>query len=259
MLSLPAISLFPSALSQTKRARSDADINKIGQRKITGGPNLYSPQSELNLGSQLAQEVERHTKTIDDALVVAYVDQLSHKISQNSDTTFPIIVRVIDTETIAAFTLPGGHLYINKALFLQTETEAELASVFAYGTACTALRAGTRDATKAEMMQLAVVPLILLGPAGWGGSTASQQANLTIPITYLKFQRDSVFDADYFGLQYLYKSGYDPESMPRFLERVWPLTSAGTGNVPKVFSSFPPLADRLQAMRTEIQENPSNA
>jgi predicted Zn-dependent protease len=242
-----------SAFSQTKTTKSDADISKIGHRSVGEGPNFYSLDKEAALGKRIAQEVERSSKLIDDPIVVLYTNQLAQKIAQNSDARFPITVRVIDTDVISAFTLPGGPQYINKALILQTETEGELASVLSYGIASTALRGSTRVATKVELMQSATIPLILLGPGGWSGYNISQQSNLAIPVTYFKFQRDFAFAADYFGIQYLYKSGYDPESMPRFFERVWPLTPAGSKSVPNTFSPYPPLQDRLKAMRTEIQ------
>jgi predicted Zn-dependent protease len=244
----------PLAFGQSKRTKSDADIDKIGDRKIASDPNFYSPEHEIKLGEQLAREVERSSRMVGDAVVVAYINQLGQKIAQNSDTRFPISFRVIDTDEINAFTLPGGHQYVNRGLILQTETEEELAAVLAYGVASTALRGATRHATKAEVMQLATIPLTLSGPGGWGGSGIYEAANLSIPVTYLKLERDLAFDADYFGLQYLYKSGYDPESMPRFFERVWPLTPAGIKPVPLAFSPYPPLQDRLKALRTEIQE-----
>ena len=237
-----------------KRTKSDADINKIGHRKITSDPNFYSLEKEIKLGKQLAQEVERSSRMIDDPIVVAYINQLGQKIAQNSDAHFPVTIRVIDTATIDGLALPGGLQYINKGPILQTETEGELASVLAYCIASTALRGGTRMATKGETMQLAMIPMSLLGPGGWGGPGIYEAANLAIPITYLKFQRDFAFDADYFGLQYLYESGYDPESTPRFLERMWPLTLVGSKQIAKPFSPFPPIQDRLKAMRTEIRE-----
>lgn len=244
----------PSALAQTKRIESNADINQIGHRNVGGGPNLYSLEREATLGRQLDQEVHRSSKIIEGAIFTEYVNGLGQKLALNSDARFPITVRLIDSDVIDGFTLPGGYIYLNKGLILHTETEAELASVLAYCIASAALRVGTRIATKGEMMQLAVIPLTLLGPYGWGGPGIYEASNLTIPVTYFKLQRDFAIASDYFGLQYLYKSGYDPESMLRFLERVWPLTPAGSGNIPKVFSSFPPLDDRLKAMRAEIQK-----
>jgi predicted Zn-dependent protease len=254
-VSFASCSFFPpSILAQTKRIESDADINQIGHRNVGGGPNLYSLEHEAALGKQLDQAVRRSSKFIESAVVLEYVNRLSQKIAQNSDARFPITVRVIDSDIIDGFTLPGGYIYVNKSLILHTETEAELASVLAYGVASTALRGTTRNATKAETMQLAMIPLTILGPGGWGGPGIYEASNLIIPVTYFKLQRDFAIDSDYFGLQYLYKSGYDPESMPRFFERVWPLTQAGSKTFPKTFSPYPPIEDRLKAMRTEIQE-----
>lgn len=220
----------------------------------SGGINLYSSDKEAALGKQLAQAVDRGSRFVNDSTVVAYMNDLSQKIAQNSDSRFPITIRVIDSAKIEAFTLPGGYIYVNKALILQTESEAELAGILADCIASTALRAGTRGATKGEMMWLATIPLMVLGTDDWGGYRFYEAASLEIPIGYLKIQRDFTFAADFFGLQYLYKSGYDPEAMPRFFERVWPLTLAGSKPLPPVFSPYPPLQDRLKAMHTEIQK-----
>jgi predicted Zn-dependent protease len=243
-----------ATLAQTKKSNSDTDISKIGHRSVGRGANLDSVEHETALGKQLEQEVRRFSKFVESPIVLEYLNRLGQNLAQNSDARFPITVRVIDSDVIDGFTLPGGYIYLNKGLILHTETEAELAGVLAYGIASTALRGATRSATKGEMMQLAMIPVMLLGPDGWAGPDIYEASGLAIPIVYLKLQRDFAFDADYFGLQYLYKSGYDPESMPRFFERVWPLTQAGTTPVPKTFSPFPPLPDRLKAMRTEIQK-----
>jgi predicted Zn-dependent protease len=243
-----------ATLAQTKKNNSDTDISKIGHHEVGEGINLYSLNKEASLGKQLAQEVDRASRFVNDPTVIAYMNDLSQKIAQNSDSRFPITVRVIDSDVIDGFTVPGGYTYVNKGLVLHAETEAELGSVLAYFIASTALREGTRITTKGEAMQLGMIPFMLLGQGGWGGNNLYQQSNIAIPLTYLKFHRDFAFDADFFGLQYLYKSGYDPESMPRFFERVWPLTLARSKPLPQVFSPYPPLQDRLKAMRTEIQK-----
>jgi beta-barrel assembly-enhancing protease len=149
---------------------------------------------------------------------------------------------------VNAFTLPGGSQYINRGLLLQLDGEGELASLLARGIAHNALRTASREATKAELTQLANVPLALSGPGaltpvGW--STA-------IPLAQLKMRRQDEFDADYFAVQYVYKAGYDPKCFIDFVQKVWG-ASLGTGkNIPKVFDTFPPLDERLAALRTEI-------
>jgi predicted Zn-dependent protease len=237
---------------QTKASRSDEDLNAIGHRTVGQGVNLYSLEKEKKLGEQLAKEVERSSRMLDDPAVTDYVNRLAQKIAQNSDARGPIIVRVIDSDVINAFTLPGGFLYVNTGLLLHAEGEAELAGVLARGIAHTALRSSTNEATKGELMQLATVPLILLGPGGWAGYGNYEGMNLSIPVTYLKYRRDAERAADFFGLQYLYKTGYDPESYIRFLERTWPQTPAGKDSLPKVFHPFPPVPERVENMKKEI-------
>jgi len=157
---------------------------------------------------------------------------------------------VIDSDVLNAFTLPGGFQYINSGLILQTDGEAELAGVLARGIAHTAIRSSTREATKSELMQLASIPSMIFIPYSIASYAMYQDLDLVIPLTYLKYSRDTQSAADYFGLQYLYKAGYDPESYTLFLARVWPQTQKGK-NISKVFSPFPPLSERLQRLNKE--------
>jgi len=237
---------------QIKPSRSDEDISAIGHRTVGQGINLYSLEKEKKLGEQLAKEVERSSGVLDDPAVSDYVNQLAQKIARNSDARVPITVRVINSDEINAFTLPGGFLCVNAGLLLQTDGEAELAGVLARGIAHTALRSFTRDATKSEFMQLATIPLILLPPGGWAGYGNYESLNLSIPVTALKYRRDAEFAADFFGLQYLYKTGHAPESYIRFLERTWPQTPSGKKALPKALSPFPPAPDRVENMKKEI-------
>jgi predicted Zn-dependent protease len=237
---------------QSKSSPSDSDINAIGRRNVGKGINLYSLDKEKELGKQLAHEVERSSRLIDDPVLTVYLDRIAQNIAKNSDARFPITVRVIDSDAINAFTLPGGFQYINAGLLLQATEEAEIAGVLARGIAHTAIRSSTQEATKGELMEFATIPLILLGPGGWAGYGTYQGVNLAIPVTYLKFRRDAERAADFLGLQYVYKSGYDPECFSRFIERVWPLTAASSKTVPKTFSPYPPLQERVAYMKKEI-------
>ena len=256
---LPTLALLLLALcalpisAQTKSIPSDSDPNAICRRRIDRNPNFYSLEKEHKLGETLSLEIQRSSKLITDPLATDYINRISDELSKNSDARFPIKIAIIDSDAINAMTLPGGFQYVNAGLVLQVESEAELAGVFAHAIAHTALRTNTTIATKSELMQMATIPAMLLGPVRWADYGTSERLNLAIPLTYLKFRRDAEFAADYFGLQYLYKTGYDPEAYTEFMERVWPLTSPTKNNV-KVFSPFPPLADRLQAMRKEIAE-----
>ncbi len=233
---------FASPAPQNKRSKSDADINAIGHRRIVHDANFFSPEREKELGKALSQEVERSSKLLNDPIVTDYIGRVAQNVANNSDAHIPVTVRLIDSDVVNALTLPGGYQYINRGLLLQLHGEAELASLLARGIAHTALRSATREATKGELMQVATVPLILT-PVGWSS---------TIPLTELKMRRQDELDADYFGVQYLYKAGYDPKCFADFVQRLWGTSSATAKNVPKVFSTFPPLDERLAALQNEI-------
>jgi len=246
-----ASALSASPAPQFKPSRSDEDINAVGHRTIGKNTNFYSPDKEKEIGKALAQEVERFSKLLNDPVVTEYVNRIGQTIAQNSDARYPIVIRVIDSDIVNAFTLPAGYLYINKGLVLQTEGEAELAGVLARGIAHTALRHATRQATEGSVLQLSSIPVMIFTPNSMADYAMFEGLNLAIPLSTLKLRRDTEREADFFGLEYLYKAGYDPECLPRFLERM-SLHSPTGKNIPKAFDLFPPVSERLEAMNKEI-------
>jgi predicted Zn-dependent protease len=238
-------------IPQFKPSHSDEDLNAIGHRNVGKDVNLFSLDREKKLGEQLSKEVERSSKLLDDPVITEYLNRIAQKIAANSDARVPVSVRLIDSDTLNGFILPGGFQYINTGLILQTENEGELAGVLARGIAHTALRSLTKEATKGELMELSTIPLTILGPAGWGGYGIYQGLNLSIPITFFKFQRDAQRAADFYGLQYLYKSGYDPECLVHLLERS-AFQPPASSKIPEEFNGFPPLSERLSSMKKEI-------
>src|SRR6266581_1354499 len=231
---------------------SKEDVEAIGNRGVGKGVNFYSLEREIALGKQLAQEVERSSKLIDDPVVTEYVNRVGQNLVRNSDARVPFTIKVIDSDEVNAFALPGGFFYVNSGLVLRAQEESELAGVMAHEIAHVTLRHGTKNATKGQIMQLATIPLILLGPGGWAGYGIYQAANLAIPLTYLKFSRDDERQADYFGLEYMYKAGYDPNSYVTFFERVQADERRRPGTIPKVFSTHPPTPERIQNTQKEI-------
>src|SRR5216683_2472018 len=231
---------------------SREDVEAIGNRGVGKGINLYSLEREISLGKQLAQEVERSSKLIDDPIVTEYVNRVGQNLVRNSDARVPFTIKVIDSDEVNAFALPGGFFYVNSGLILRAQEESELAGVMAHEISHVTARHGTKNATKGELMQLATIPLILLGPGGWAGYGIYQGLNLAIPITYLKFSRDAEREADFLGLQYMYKAGYDPNSYVTFFERIQADEKRRPGTIPKVFSSHPPTPERIENTQKEI-------
>ena len=231
---------------------SKEDVDAIGNRGVGKGINFYSLEKEIALGKGLAQEVERSSKLIDDPIVTEYVNRVGQNLVRNSDARVPFTIKVIDSDEVNAFALPGGFFYVNSGLILRAQEESELAGVMAHEISHVTARHGTKNATKGEMMQLATIPLMLLGPAGWAGYGLYEGLNIAIPLTYLKFSRDSEREADFLGLQYMYKAGYDPNAFVTFFERIQADEKRRPGTIPKVFSTHPPTPDRIESAQKEI-------
>jgi len=246
---LAALGLFcASALAQDKKKDPEA----IGDRDVGKGVNFYSLEKEIALGKQLAQEVERQSKIIDDPIVAEYVSRLGQNLVRNSDAKVPFTIKVLDTEEVNAFALPGGFFFVNSGLILKADSEAELAGVMAHEIAHVACRHGTRQATRGELMQIGSIPLIFMG--GWTGYAIRQGMGLAIPMGFLQFSRGFEREADYFGLQYLYKSGYDPTAFVDFFEKIQSLEKKKPGTMAKVFSTHPMTDDRIKTSQEEIQK-----
>jgi beta-barrel assembly-enhancing protease len=250
-----ALSLLSlSALAgDDKKKNPKNDPDSIGDRKVGEGVNFYSLEKEIALGKSLAQEVERQAKVIDDPVIAEYVNRVGQNLVRNSDAKVPFTIKVLDTEEVNAFALPGGFFFVNSGLILKTETEAELAGVMAHEIAHVAARHGTRQATKGDLMQIGTIPLIFMG--GWAGYAIRQGAGLLIPMGYLTFTRSYEREADHYGLQYMYKSGYDPTAFVDFFEKIETLEKKKPGSIAKVFSTHPMTDDRIKAAQDEIQKD----
>lgn len=247
--------LLSSVLSSTGAFAADKtkDPDQIGNRKVECLPNLYSIEKEIGLGKGLAQQVERQAKIIDEPQIAEYVNRLGQNIVRNSDAKVPFTIKVIDTEDVNAFALPGGFFYVNSGLIMKADSEAELAGVMAHEIAHVAARHGTCQASRGELMQIATIPLIFYG--GWAGYGIRQAAGLAIPLSYLKFSKMFESQADELGLQYMYKAGYDPNAFVDFFEKLQSLEKKKPGTLGAFFSDHPPTGTRIVAVQKDIQEH----
>ncbi len=228
------------------------DPDKIGERSVDKGINFYSIEKEIALGKQMAQQVERQAKIVDDPIISEYVNRVGQNLVRNSDAKVPFTIKVIDAEEINAFALPGGFFFVNTGILLNADNEAEMAGVMSHEIAHVAARHGTRQASRGDMINYGTIPLIFLG--GWTGFAIRQGAGLAIPMGYLKFNRGFETEADMLGLQYMYKAGYDPVAFVDFFEKVQSLEKRKPGAMAKVFSDHPPTGDRITKSQQIIQK-----
>jgi beta-barrel assembly-enhancing protease len=249
----------PAAEQQTVQQKdtvnprnSKEDVEAIGDRKVSCKMNWFSIEKEIALGKGLAQEVERSSKLIDDPVVTEYVNRVGQNLVRNSDAKVPFTIKVIDSDEVNAFALPGGFFYVNSGLILRASEESELAGVMAHEISHVTARHGTCQATKGELTQLLSIPAMIFIPYSWAGYAMYQGMNLAIPLTFLKFSRDAEREADFLGVQYMYKSGYDPNAYVTFFERIQADEKRRPGTIPKAFSTHPPTPERIGNTQKEI-------
>src|SRR5208283_2760818 len=180
------------------------DPDEIGNRDVGKGVNFYSIEKEIALGKGLAQQVEREAKIIDDPIIAEYVNRLGQNLVRNSDAKVPFTIKVIDTDELNAFALPGGFFYVNSGLILAADNEAELAGVMAHEIAHVAACHVAREQTRGNIVNLASIPLIFI-PGGWAVYEGTQAAlSIGVPLTFMKFSRNFESEADFLGMEYMY-------------------------------------------------------
>jgi predicted Zn-dependent protease len=232
------------------------DLEAIGNRNVgcnRGLGNWYSVEGQINMGRQYADQVDNSSKLIKDPVVTEYVNRIGQNLVRNSDSKVPFTIKVIDADVINAFALPGGFFYVNTGLILAADNEAELAGVMAHEIAHVAACHIARENTRGTLAQLATIPIIFT-TGGLGGLAAQEAAGLALPTAMLKFSRGFEAEADYLGVQYMYKSGYDPQAFTAFFEKIEAQEKKKPGTFSKAFESHPPTPDRIEKSQEEIEK-----
>lgn len=249
---LPPVTATPSA-TKVYHDGSINDLDAIGNRNVgcsKGMGNWYSLEKQIAMGKQISQQVESTSKVINDPVVSEYINRLGQNLVRNSDSQVPFTIKVIDSDDINAFALPGGFFYVNSGLILAADEEAELAGVMAHEIGHVAACHAAREQTRGTLMQMMTIPLIFMG--GPIGYAAYEGAGLAVPLTFLKFSRGFEAQADYLGVQYMYKAGYDPQAFISFFEKVQAQEKKKPGTISKAFSTHPQSSDRIEKSQEEI-------
>src|SRR5271165_7013294 len=235
------------------------DIDDIGNRNVgkpgsgKGIGDWYSYDTEIKMGKQYAMMVESSARIMQDPVINEYVNRIGQNLVRNSDAKVPFTIKVIDTDDLNAFALPGGFFYVNSGLILAADNEAELAGVMAHEIAHVAACHVAREQTRGNIVNLASIALIFV-PGGWAVYEAEQAAlGIGVPLAFMKFSRTFESQADFLGMEYMYKAGYDPQSFISFFEKVEALEKKKPGTVAKAFASHPMTDDRVAAAQKELK------
>lgn len=236
------------------KAGSIEDVNAVGTRDIgaRGLGNWYSTESEIKEGKAYSMEIEKSVRFVTDPVVTEFVNRVGQNLVKNSDAKVPFTIKVIDDDSINAMALPGGFFYVNSGAILAADEEAELAGVMAHEIGHVAAHHAMREQTRMNYAQLSTIPLIMIG--GYAGYGLYEAAQIGVPLTFLQFSRDFERQADYLGLEYMYRAGYDPEAFVAFFEKVQSLEKHKPGAIAKAFDTHPQTPDRIEATQKEIAQ-----
>ena len=228
------------------------DVNAVGNRNIGGRGlgNWYSTDWEIRMGHTYSAEIDKSARFITDPVVTEYVNRIGQNIVKNSDAKVPFTIKVIDSDEINAFALPGGFFYVNSGLILNADEESELAGVMAHEIAHVAAHHAAREMTRLNYAQIGTVPLIFLG--GMTGYELYEASSIAVPLTFLHFSREFESQADFLGIEYMYRAGYDPQAFIAFFEKIQALEKRKPGIISKTFSDHPQTPDRIENSQYEI-------
>jgi beta-barrel assembly-enhancing protease len=241
--------------SQIKHDGTKTDVDAVGNRNVgctRGMGNWYTVEGQVARGRVYAQQIESQIKLVNDPVVTEYVNRVGQNLVRNSDAQVPFTIKVIDSDVVNAMALPGGFFYVNSGLILAADEEAEMAGVMAHEIAHVAACHYGREMTRAQLLQLASLPLIFIGGGiGYAGYEAS---SLAVPLTFLKFSRNFEAEADYLGIEYSYRAGYDPSGLVTMFEKLAAMEKKKPGTLSKAFDTHPPNAERIEKSQEEIRK-----
>lgn len=237
------------------------DPSQIGKRKINSGTDKFfgwlggSQEKEVAIGRQLALEVEQQAKLVEDPLITEYINRVGQNVVLHSDAKIPFTIKVIDSDEVNAFALPGGFFFVNKGLILAADNEAELAGVMAHEIAHVAARHAMENQGKMQAIQYGLLGTIIFG-GGIASAIAQNAGGFAQLMSFLQFSRGAEMEADMLGVQYLYASGYDPTGMSTMFEKLNAKNKKKPGTLSKIFATHPQSIDRRDATLALVSRFP---
>src|SRR5271155_6960 len=238
-----------------KHDGTKTDVDAVGNRNVgcgRGVGNWYTVEGQVARGRQYAQQIEAQIKLVNDPVVTEYVNRIGQNLVRNSDAQVPFTIKVIDSDVVNAMALPGGFFYVNSGLILAADEEAEMAGVMAHEIAHVAACHYGREMTRANLLQMASIPFIFMG--GVIGYAGYEAASIGIPLTFFKFSRGFEAEADYLGVEYMYRAGYDPSAFVSFFEKIQAMEKKKPGTLSKAFDTHPQTPDRIEKTQEEIRK-----
>ncbi|HEX8189355.1 MAG TPA: M48 family metallopeptidase [Pyrinomonadaceae bacterium] len=247
----------PSAAGRPLSEKEDPRL--IGKRNINKGiliPKIAGGiDKEVSQGRQLAAQVDREAKFIDDPVITEYINRVGQNVVLHSDSKIPFTIKVIDSDEVNAFALPGGFFYVNKGLILAADNEAEVAGVMAHEIAHVAARHAMENQAKGMLAEIGLLAgSIFLG--GLGGMLINQGAQFGALLGFMKFNRSAESEADTLGVQYMWAAGYDPNAMSTMFEKLAAKNKKKPGTFSKLFETHPQSVDRMNATRELVARFP---
>src|SRR6204780_67657 len=250
----PPAALPTAEDSQVKHDGTKTDVDAVGNRNVgcgRGVGNWYTVEGRVSRGRVYAQQIESQIKLVNDPVVTEYVNRVGQNLVRNSDAQVPFTIKVIDSDVVNAMALPGGFFYVNSGLILAADEEAEMAGVMAHEIAHVAACHYGREMTRMNLLQMASLPAIFMGGAlGYG---IYEGMGLGIPLTFLHFSRGFEAEADYLGIEYMYRAGYDPSAFVSFFEKIQAMEKKKPGTLSKAFDTHPQTPDRIEKSQDEIR------
>ena len=235
--------------------RKHGDVENIGNRSVSGRifgilPNWVSMEKEVAMGAQIAGEFEQTARMVEDPVINEYVDRIGQNLVKHSDAKVPFHIKVVDTDEVNAFAFPGGYFYVNKGLLLAADNEAELAGVMAHEISHIIARHATARMSKAQYLQLASIPALFVG-GYWAQMGIQNALGLGLNLELMGVTRESEREADQLGIQYLWNTGYDPNSFVSFFEKMQQDEKSKPGRMAGWFRTHPSTDDRIVASLDE--------